>query len=393
MFNSVRTHPATYNRAMQTFDIAVHGSGAVGLAAALALARLGLRVALHADGFESTRSDVRLHHPEDLRAYALNERSVSLLQSFKVWDALAGAAKTPVLDMRIEGDASGAALHFSAWQQRVAQLAWIVDAAALEAALRDAVRFAPHITPLARNEPSSAVLQVFADGKDSAARTALGVAMVQHRYGQRAVAARLVADQPHLGLARQWFKSPDVLALLPFDMTRPGHGYGLVWSLPDERAAALMAAPVAEFEAALMSATGGAAGALQLASARADWPLSCGRAAQVCGAGWLLVGDAAHVVHPLAGQGLNMGLADVAELTKVIQEREPWRGLGDEKLLRRYARQREWSTQAMVGLTDGLLQLFAHDSTTVRSLRNQGLSWVNRLGSLKRTLAERAFNS
>ena len=368
---------------MQTFDIAVHGSGAVALAAALALARQGLRIGLHVDAVDATRAD--------LRAFALNAQSAALLQQLKVWDALAGGAKTPVYDMHIEGDVPGAALDFSAWQQGVAQLAWIVDAAALDAALRDAVRYAPHITPMARGEPSNAALQVFADGKTSPARAQLGVAMPQHSYGQRAVAARLVSNQPHAGLARQWFKSPDILALLPFDMTQVDHGYGLVWSVPDEHAAVLLAGSDAEFELALMTATGGVAGALQLVSPRAAWPLATGRAAQVCGAGWVLVGDAAHVVHPLAGQGLNLGLADVAALARVIAERETWRSLGDEKLLRRHARLREWPTRAMAGLTDGLLQLFALDNSAARSVRNQGLAWVNRLGPLKRALAAQAL--
>ena len=374
---------------MQSFDIAVHGSGAVGLAAALALAHQGLSVALHAQAHDPRRDVAR----EDLRAFALNARSVALLESIKVWHALPEQARTPVHDMRVEGDAAGAALDFSAWQQRVTQLAWIVDAAALEATLREAVRFAPKVSSLPRDAESAATLRVFAEGRDSPARKRLGVAMPLHDYGQRAIAARLVAELPHGGLARQWFKSPDVLALLPFDVVASGHGYGLVWSLPQARAAELMASSQTEFEAALMVATGGAAGALTLHGARADWPLAVGRAERVCGAGWVLIGDAAHVVHPLAGQGLNLGLADVAALAKVIAEREPWRGLGDEKLLRRHAREREWPTRAMTDVTDGLLQLFASPHGLVRSLRNQGLSWVNRLGPIKRALVARALDA
>jgi len=110
--------------------------------------------------------------------------------------------------------------------------------------------------------------------------------------------------------------------------------------VPEVRAAELMALPAAAFEAELMSATGAAAGRLTLAGDRADWPLAFAQAEPASGAGWVLVGDAAHVIHPLAGQGLNLGLADVATLTQVLAEREPWRPLGDARLLARYARAR-----------------------------------------------------
>jgi 2-polyprenyl-6-methoxyphenol hydroxylase-like FAD-dependent oxidoreductase len=371
---------------MVQVDVHVQGRGAVALAAALALARQGLHVAL---GAQPARSEVSR---EDVRAYALNARSVALLQSLKVWPALPPDAKTPVHDMRIEGDARGAALHFSAWQQGVEQLAWIVDAAALEAALREAVGFAPHVhmTPAEEVAPS---LRLFAEGRDSPSRAALGVNMPLHLHGQVAVAARLHTGQPHAGLARQWFRCPDVLALLPFDRPHAGCSYGLVWSLPEARARELMAAPEAAFNLALMDATSGAAGTLALASARAQWPLASGRAEAVCGPGWALLGDGAHVVHPLAGQGLNLGLADVAVLAEVIASREPWRGLGDERLLRRYARQRALPTAAMLHLTDGLLELFASPAPWLRELRNRGLSLVNGLGPLKRALTARALDA
>jgi ubiquinone biosynthesis UbiH/UbiF/VisC/COQ6 family hydroxylase len=241
------------------------------------------------------------------------------------------------------------------------------------------------------HDDTPATLQVLAEGRDSATRQRLGVRMPRRAYGQRGVAARLVSSQPHAGLARQWFRSPDVLALLPLDRPQSGHGLGLVWSVPDARADELMALPDSAFEQALMDATGAAAGTLTLASARAQWPLVLARAEAVCGPGWVLVGDAAHLVHPLAGQGLNLGLADVACLARVLAAREAWRPLGDQRLLRRYAREREMPTLAMGRVTDGLLHLFASERPAVKELRNRGLQLVNALPALKRALTARAL--
>ena len=366
-------------------DVLVRGAGAVGLATALALSRQGLSVALLGTLAEPAAADVR--------AYALNAASVQLLQTLKVWDALPADARTAVHEMHIEGDASGAVLDFSAWNQSLGELAWIVDAAELERALRAAVRFAPHVTVVSHGVP--ATLQVLAEGKDSATRAHLGVQMPRHAYGQRGVAARFTSTQAHAGLARQWFRSPDILALLPLDRPlvegRTGHGLGLVWSVPDARADELMALSDADFTAALMDATAGAAGTLTLASPRAQWPLALAHAEALHGPGWVLVGDAAHLVHPLAGQGLNLGFGDVLSLAATLAAREPWRSLADPRLLARYARERRAPVQAMAQVTDALLHLFASPAPLARELRNRGLTLVNRLSPLKRLLTQGAL--
>ena len=286
---------------------------------------------------------------------------------------------------------AGAALEFSAWEQRVGELAVITDAAALERELDAALRFAPHVTRVDADVP--AALVAHCEGRAAAELKGLGAGIAVQSYDQKAIAARLVASRPHGHVARQWFRSPDVLALLPFDRPEPERSYALVWSLPTERAEALLAAEPAAFESELALATGGEAGELRLASERAAWPLAVGGAATWCGPGWVLAGDAAHVVHPLAGQGLNLGLADVAALISVIEAREPWRRLGDERLLRRYVRLRAAPTSAMLRITDGLLRLFAEDKAPIRELRNNGLTLVNRISPLKRWLTARALDS
>ena len=381
---------------MNQFDVLVRGAGIVGKSLALSLSRLGLKVAMREDAVRAHAT----HHatPDavpDVRAYALNAASVGLLQSLKVWDSLPAHAATAVHDMHVEGDVPGAAIDFSAWSQRVRELAWIVDAAVLERELATAVKFAPHIT-LLREEARDDVhadLTALCEGKASVSREALGVRFERTDYGHRAIAARLTASQKHRHTARQWFRSPDVLALLPFDAPKPESSYALVWSMPTERADALLALDAVGFERALMDATGGAAGSLALASPRAAWPLMRAEASAWSGPGWVLLGDAAHVVHPLAGQGLNLGLADVAALAAVLAAREPWRSVGDARLLRRYARERLAPTRAMGQVTEGLLDLFAAEQPLLRELRNRGLTLVNHLPPLKRWLTARALDS
>ena len=172
---------------MDRFDVCVRGGGVVGLASALALARQGLGVAL-----QGAAPGAAPAARPDVRTYALNAASVALLSALKVWDALPADARTAVYDMRVEGDAHGAALDFSAWAVGAEQLAWIVDAGELEAALRNAVRFAPHITAVEAPEVDAALF-VLAEGKASATRQRLGVRMPVQRYGHRAVAASLTS--------------------------------------------------------------------------------------------------------------------------------------------------------------------------------------------------------
>lgn len=371
---------------MQTVDVLVRGRGAVGSCLALSLAAQGLSVGM-AGAAEAVRSD-------DVRTYALNAASVALLADLKIWDGLPPDAISPVYDMVVSGDASddGTAgrLSFSAWQQGLRELAVIVDAAALDAQLAAALRFSPHVRSVPESTP--AALTALCEGRDSTTRATLGVDFKLSPYGHRAVAARLVADRPHQGVARQWFRpGGEVLALLPFERPAPGASYGLVWSCAEAHAERLLALPPQEFERELGAATGGAAGSLSLGSERASWPLALGRADAVSGPGWVLLGDAAHVVHPLAGQGLNLGLGDVAALARVIAAREPWRPLGDARLLRRYARERLAPTLAMAELTDALQRLFAHGSPAARQLRNRGLDALNQLPSVKRWMTQRAL--
>lgn len=360
------------------YDICIRGAGVVGRTLALLLARDRLRVGLVDTPDPAAANDVR--------AYAMNAASRELLSQLRAWPDETESALTPVLRMEVHAD-EGARVRFDAHEQGGEALAWIAGATALQDRLREAVRYQPGIELL--SAPAQATLTVVCEGKASASRADLGVRYDVTRYGQHAIAARLACEQPHGQVARQWFADGEILALLPLDGPQ-GRAVALVWSLPQDRAHALLALSAAEFEERLTQASHHSLGRLTLTSERAGWPLQLSKASRWCGPGWALAGDAAHTVHPLAGQGLNLGLADARELARVLQAREYWRSVGDERLLRRYERARKAQVAAMQLATDGLQQLFAHDAPAVSWLRQWGLRGFDRLHPLKQWAVRQA---
>jgi 2-polyprenyl-6-methoxyphenol hydroxylase-like FAD-dependent oxidoreductase len=370
----------------RSFDVCIRGDGVVARALALLLARERLRVSLVVppQSPEKARADVR--------AYALNIASRQLLETLRAWPEPAFA--TPVLEMQVWGD-HGGKLDFTARSLPQSEksdatgqaLAWIVDVPELEQQLRQATRYQPHIEIVP--ESPAAALTVICEGQKSSSRDALNTQVAVKSYAQKAIAARLVSDQPHGGVARQWFAGGDVLALLPLGGPK-GNSLALVWSVSLERASALQKLSGEAFCAALQIDCGQQVGTLRLTSERAAWPLSLSSVGRWVGPGWALAGDAAHTVHPLAGQGLNLGLADAACLAGVIAGREYWRSPGDEKLLRRYERARKADVAAISAVTDGLHGLFAQTDAPWQALRNWGMSSFSHSGPLKNWLTRQA---
>ncbi|QDL39000.1 FAD-dependent monooxygenase [Rhodoferax sediminis] len=368
----------------QPFDVCIRGAGVVGRTLALLLARDRLRVALVAGPTAPAAAAT------DVRAYALNAAARALLESLRGWpdDAFA----TAVLGMQVCGD-DGGEVNFSAAAQGAPALAWIVDVPALEAQLAEAVRYQP-LVEVVDAPPQSAALTVICEGRASSARAEFGVDFDVTPYPQRAIAARLVCEKSHGQIARQWFANNEILAFLPLGGDQ-GNSVAIVWSVPQERAAQLLALSPEEFARQLGVASHGALGALTLGSERAAWPLQLARAGRWVGThagkSWALAGDAAHTVHPLAGQGLNLGLADAAELAAVLHERDYWRSVGDLRLLRRYERARKVDVLSMGLATDGLQQLFARGAGPLQALRNWGMNGFERSGPLKTWLARQAM--
>ena len=323
--------------------------------------------------------------PADIRAYALNSASKKLLESLRVWPD-AGFA-TPVQKIQVWGDAGGA-VDFNAQSTGQEALSWIVDVPQLESQLLQACGYQGLIETL--DAPVTAPLHIICEGQKSSSRNDVAAHWVRKPYAQKAIAARLEADLPHGGTARQWFtQHGEVLALLPMGGVQ-GNSLALVWSVSDEHAALLDNLPPEEFCTQLAAACQHSVGNLHLMSGRASWPLALSQAERWVGPGWALAGDAAHTVHPLAGQGLNLGLADAACLSQVLAGREYWRGLGDEKLLRKYERSRKADVAAVGAVTDGLQRLFAQTAPGWQSARNWGMNSFAASLPLKNWLTKRA---
>jgi 2-polyprenylphenol 6-hydroxylase len=231
-------------------------------------------------------------------------------------------------------------------------------------------------------------LVVAADGADSFVRREAGIAVRVKDYGQTALVANFAAEKPHANIAYQWFQGGAVLALLPL----PGNSVSMVWSLPDMEAARLQSLSSDKLCREVETAAKGALGSLKRECPVRSFPLRRLAAARMIARRVALAGDARHVIHPLAGQGLNLGLQDARALAAVLAAREPVRDPGDERLLRRYERGRAEPILAMDAMVEGLFRLFGARNPGVARLRNAGLNLANALPVLKNILMRQAMS-
>ena len=384
------------------FDVIVIGGGLVGASLALRLAATELAVAV-----------VEAREPQtavpgtgwDSRIYALSPGSVDYLAACGGWAGVDSDRVMAVEDMRIFGDDAQSELDFSAYEAGLRELAVIVENRQLQCALwralqaRPAVQlFAPAACAALTIDENAAELAladgcklrgrlvVGADGGDSWVRAEAGIAIEGRAYAQTAVVANFDTATPHRGIAHQWFRRDGILALLPL----PGERVSMVWSTADEHAAELMALPHEELAAQVAAASAGALGALRVITPPAAFPLRLQRAREMVKSRIALVGDAAHNVHPLAGQGVNLGFRDARELAEVLAARGAQTDCGDYHLLRRYERARREDIAAMQLATDTLQRLFNNDSPMLARARNFGLRLTNRQSALKNFLVQHA---
>jgi ubiquinone biosynthesis UbiH/UbiF/VisC/COQ6 family hydroxylase len=390
----------------QTSDICVVGNGAVGKAAALGFAQAGRSVTLLSPGAPVASG---AQESWDVRVYALNHVAQVLLSRLMVWDALDAARIAPVEAMAISGDGGNNAgkLGFDAYGARVGALAWIVEDRNLNQALDAALRFTPKVKQvngramtLSRGSCASLILDngdtleaqlvVGADGAQSWLRSHCDIGYDYRSYGQRGVVANFECEKPHQGTAFQWFCcAQGIIALLPL----PGNRVSLVWSAPDALAEQLLREPAVALAQRLAPWAAEKLGALtpvQPESVKA-FPLSLLRPHAMTAPRVALVGDAAHVIHPLAGHGMNLGFGDVEALLEVIDGAGAGVDCGDARLLRRYTRSRKEDVLLMQVTTDGLERLFASEAEPLRFIRNAGMNLVNGLPLLKRRLIAQAL--
>jgi len=393
------------------YDVAVVGAGPIGLATAVLLARQAgfgsARVAVFDRRIPDSLDRVR-ELPMDLRVFALSRASEKILRAADAWADVIATRAEPFERMQVwHADVpphGGDALVFDAAEIGERDLGVIAENNVLQAALAGAARragvqlVAGDVTALDQERDAAVLhagerqvrvrLVVGADGAQSRVRELAGLSATRTDYGQTAIVAMVSTERSHEHTAWQRFLGDGTLAFLPL---KDAHS-SIVWSLPTARAEKLLAATPAAFERELEKDFDGALGKVQLASERLKFPLWRLSASAYVTERVALVGDAAHVVHPLAGQGANLGLLDAAALADVLAEGLKAReDPGAIRLLRRYERWRRSENDLMSGAIDVFDRLLARGTGRVATFAQRGMPWVNRSTLAKRVFIERAM--
>ncbi|MFP4303891.1 UbiH/UbiF/VisC/COQ6 family ubiquinone biosynthesis hydroxylase [Rhodosalinus sp.] len=391
---------------MHDADILIAGGGLSGTALALALARAGRRVAL----IDPAAVETRAAEGFDGRSYALALGSVRMLRALGLGGPLAEQGQ-PILEIKVSDGRAGEGpsplwLHFDHAEIEEGPMGHMIEDRFLRRALLEAVAAdaridhvagarvvgqhpgAGHVTvTLDDGRQLSGALLVGCDGVQSGTARRAGIRRTGWRYGQTALVCALQHERPHHGIAHQFFMPEGPLAILPL----PGNRASIVWTERDARARAIQALDDDGYLAALRPRFGDFLGQIALAGARYTYPLELSLAQDFAADRVALVGDAAHRVHPIAGQGLNAGLRDVAALAQVVDEAAR-RGedIGAADVLARYARWRRFDTAALAVATDGFNRLFSNDNPLLRFGRDLGLGAVAHLPRLRRSFIREA---
>lgn len=390
------------------FDILIVGAGLAGLTLANLLALgAGSVVRPLRLGVIDARPPLPAVDPQQaLRVSALAPSSRLILQRIGVWDELSPAQRGPYERMRVwqgpDGPAGSHALDFAAAEFGVPELGHIVGDAGLrwllwQAAERAGVKMFGGLPPIALQcephavaielpqEQLSTALLVGADGGDSWVRQQLGIAFRERKYGQMALVVHMATGRPHEQTAWQRFLPTGPVALLPLADGRSS----LVWSCAGQQSRELLAATEADFAAQVATAVGHSLGDMECTTPRAAFPLTAGLAATTAGRRFALIGDAAHRVHPLAGQGINLGLLDAAVLADELlcHMARPGADPGDPRTLRRYARRRATHTRVVLETTDALNRMFQG----VGNAAGAGMGLLQWLTPVRRRLARYAM--
>lgn len=387
---------------MNQYDVIVVGGGLVGAALALALGEAGLRLALVE---QVPPRPLPTDQSWDARVYAVTPGNIRFLQRLGVWDALDNTRIAPIHAMSVWGDDGKACLEFDAYAAGVPELGVIAESRLIQDGLWQALgsnanvdRICPARCATLELKPEAArlkleqgpVLQaslvVGADGGNSWVRRQAGIGVNTMPYGQLGVVANFETEKPHGGIARQWFLPDGILAWLPL----PGNRISMVWAVLPARAQSLLALDAEVFCHAVAEVGHHTLGMLRLMTTPAAFPLALQRNEGMVAPRLALVGDAAHLVHPLAGQGVNLGFRDAQQLAATLAA-HGLRDFGDILLLRRYERARKADILAMQAVTTALQKLFNRDSAVLARLRNAGLALTDQISPLKRQLMAHAI--
>ncbi|MEO0772567.1 MAG: UbiH/UbiF/VisC/COQ6 family ubiquinone biosynthesis hydroxylase [Pseudomonadota bacterium] len=386
-------------------DILIVGGGINGSVLALGLAQTGRHVTM----IDAQPEAVRRNAGFDGRSYALALTSVRLLKGIGIWDRIEGKAQ-PMLDIKVSQGRAGEGpgpffLHFDHAELEEGPMGHMCEDRFLRRALLDAIAEDDRITviedrvtrqstaqasatlELASGKTLTGRLLVGCDGRGSGTATRAGIKRTGWGYGQTALVAAVEHERPHNGVAHQFFMPQGPLAILPL----PGNVSSIVWSETDATAAEFAALSDAEFLKVLRPRFGDFLGDIAMRGKRYTYPLGLSIAQKLVADRLVLVGDSAHGVHPLAGQGLNAGLRDAAALVQVVKEAAR-RGedFGTEAVLDRYAQWRRFDITALAMVTDGTNRLFSNENTLLRAARGLGMGVINALPGLRRGMMRQA---
>ncbi|GAK34842.1 2-octaprenyl-6-methoxyphenol hydroxylase [alpha proteobacterium Q-1] len=376
-------------------DIAIIGGGMAGLTAACGLAHYGLEVAV----IDAASPPDLTHEAYDGRCSAIAFASVEMFRALDIWSPLEETAQ-PIHEIRVSDGASPLFLHFDEADVGDQPLGQMVENRHLRQALFFRAGQFQNLHQIAPARPLSisrtdhqaeivlsngqhlaARLIIAADGRNSSLRAEAGILTPQWRYDQAGIVASIDHELPHCGIAHERFLPDGPFAILPLK----GNRSSLVWTVRADCAEAIMALSARGFEAEVQKRVGDFLGKVSIAGPRWSYPLGLHMAERIIDRRLCLIGDAAHGIHPIAGQGLNMGLRDIAALIEVLVEAAR-RGedIGSPFVLERYQRWRRTDNVTLAVVTDALNRLFSNDIAPIRQARDLGLGLVNKMPFLKR---------
>ena len=389
---------------MDRSDVVILGGGMVGLVLAAALDSGGLSAIV----VDPADPDQRLGAAFDGRTSAVSSSSMRMLQTIGVADHLP-AEGCPIRKISVADGLQPGGLDFEPGEDGE-PLGWMHENRHLRAALRARAETASKLWLLWKSKVASfdrgdhgvvvtledgrklcAPLLVAADGRNSPAREAAGIRIARWRYNHTAIVAVLHHQRPHENVAYEIFYPSGPFALLPMTDDEAGHRSAIVWSVRSEDAPGLLSLGDEDFAAEAKAAMGGFLGDIALAAPRSTYPLGFHHAAKMTAKRLALVGDSAHAIHPIAGQGLNLGFRDAAALAQVLVEgARLGLDLGDRQLLDRYQRWRSLDSLSVAAATDSLTRIYGIPGRTASAVRRFGMGLINRVAPVRDLLMAEA---